>query len=134
MRDCRIGYGCLFGFHKVFGLHCDGDLRYVGAHLIVQFNGMSRLIEVVGTVDFVVLEDMDAYRDEGMDDVIFGEPFLREVGINAKRCEGMITIHNVNEEVTYQMARSHLRTSLKEKKLTMLVENLRSGNLEVLES
>ncbi|GKC91959.1 hypothetical protein Tco_1157401 [Tanacetum coccineum] len=27
----------------------------------------------------VVLEDMDAYRDEGMGDVIFGEPLLREV-------------------------------------------------------
>ncbi|GJV68223.1 hypothetical protein Tco_1483732 [Tanacetum coccineum] len=36
-------------------------------------------------IDFVVLEDMDSYRDEGMGDVIFGEPFLREVGINAKR-------------------------------------------------
>ncbi|GJX73322.1 hypothetical protein Tco_0311917 [Tanacetum coccineum] len=35
--------------------------------------------------DFIVLEDMDVYRDEGMGDVIFGEPFLREVGINAKR-------------------------------------------------
>ncbi|GJZ61990.1 hypothetical protein Tco_0618127 [Tanacetum coccineum] len=31
--------------------------------------------------DFAVLEDMDAYRDEGMGNVIFGEPFLREVGI-----------------------------------------------------
>ncbi|GKB46046.1 putative reverse transcriptase domain-containing protein [Tanacetum coccineum] len=58
---------------------------------------------------FIVLKDMDAYRDEGMGDVIFGEPFFREVGINAKRFEGMITIHNGNEEVTYQMARSHLR-------------------------
>nr|GEY26170.1 hypothetical protein [Tanacetum cinerariifolium] len=57
----------------------------------------------------VVLEDMDAYHDDGMDDVIFGEPFLREVGINAKWFEGMITIHNGNEEVTYQMARSHSR-------------------------
>ncbi|GJW78409.1 hypothetical protein Tco_0140091 [Tanacetum coccineum] len=53
--------------------------------------------------DFADLEDMDAYRDEGMDNNIFGEPFLREVGINAKRFEGMITIHNGNEEVTYQM-------------------------------
>ncbi|GKE98676.1 hypothetical protein Tco_0022027, partial [Tanacetum coccineum] len=44
------------------------------------------------------LEDMDAYRDEEMGDVIFGEPFLREVGINAKRFKGMITIHNGNEE------------------------------------
>ncbi|GJX21833.1 hypothetical protein Tco_0226278 [Tanacetum coccineum] len=34
--------------------------------------------------DFAVLEDMDAYRDEGMGDVIFGEPFLREVGIKNK--------------------------------------------------
>ncbi|GKB49423.1 hypothetical protein Tco_0900176 [Tanacetum coccineum] len=57
----------------------------------------------------IVLEDMDAYRDEGMGDVIFGEPFLREVRINAKRFEGMITIHNGNEEVTYQMVRSHSR-------------------------
>nr|GEX24914.1 hypothetical protein [Tanacetum cinerariifolium] len=39
----------------------------------------------------VVLEDMDAYRDEEMGNVIFGEPFLREVGINTRRFEGMIT-------------------------------------------
>ncbi|GKB06154.1 hypothetical protein Tco_0834387 [Tanacetum coccineum] len=31
--------------------------------------------------DFAVLEDMDAYRDERMGDVIFGKQFLREVGI-----------------------------------------------------
>nr|GEU92602.1 hypothetical protein [Tanacetum cinerariifolium] len=30
--------------------------------------------------DFAVLENIDAYRDEGMGDVIIGEPFLREVG------------------------------------------------------
>ncbi|GJR28417.1 hypothetical protein Tco_1104649 [Tanacetum coccineum] len=57
----------------------------------------------------IVLEDMDAYRDEGVGDVIFGEPFLRKVRINAKRFEGMITIYNGNEEVTYQMVRSHPR-------------------------
>nr|GEU64078.1 hypothetical protein [Tanacetum cinerariifolium] len=60
-------------------------------------------------VDFKVLEDMDAYHDEGMDDVIFGQPFFREVGINAKRFEGMITIHNGNKEYTYQMAQLHPR-------------------------
>ncbi|GJT78993.1 hypothetical protein Tco_1045718 [Tanacetum coccineum] len=57
--------------------------------------------------DFAVLEDMDAYRDEGMGDVIFGKPFLREVGIKASRFEGMITIYNGNDNVTYQMVRSH---------------------------
>ncbi|GJT73433.1 putative reverse transcriptase domain-containing protein [Tanacetum coccineum] len=55
----------------------------------------------------ILLEDMDAYHDEGMRDVIFGEPFLREVRINAKRFKGMITIHIGNEEVTYEMVRSH---------------------------
>ncbi|GJV00669.1 hypothetical protein Tco_1329939 [Tanacetum coccineum] len=48
--------------------------------------------------DFAVLEDMDAYRDEGMGDVIFGEPFLREVGIKARRFEGTITITMVSDE------------------------------------
>ncbi|GJZ45850.1 hypothetical protein Tco_0593446, partial [Tanacetum coccineum] len=57
----------------------------------------------------IVLEDMDVYCDEGMGDVNFGESFLREVGINAKWFEGMITIYNGNEEVTYQMVRSHPR-------------------------
>ncbi|GJV59403.1 hypothetical protein Tco_1465503 [Tanacetum coccineum] len=55
------------------------------------------------------LEDMDAYRDKGMGEVIFSKPFLREVGINARRFKGMITIYNGNEEVTYQMVRSHPR-------------------------
>ncbi|GJY49478.1 putative reverse transcriptase domain-containing protein [Tanacetum coccineum] len=59
--------------------------------------------------DFVVLEDMDAYRDEGIGDVIFGEPFLREVGIKTKRFKGIITLYNGDDEITYQMVRSYLR-------------------------
>ncbi|GJR23648.1 hypothetical protein Tco_0972175 [Tanacetum coccineum] len=39
-------------------------------------------------MDFAILEDMDAYRDEGMGNVIFGEPFSREVGIKTRRFEG----------------------------------------------
>ncbi|GKE18476.1 putative reverse transcriptase domain-containing protein, partial [Tanacetum coccineum] len=64
-------------------------------------NVIGALINVpifVGTfsvvTDFTVLENIDAYRDEGMGDVIIGEPFLREVGIKARRFDGMITIHN----------------------------------------
>ncbi|GKB46829.1 hypothetical protein Tco_0897582 [Tanacetum coccineum] len=49
--------------------------------------------------DFAVLEDMDAYRDEGMGDIIVGEPFLREVRIKAKRFEGIITLYNGDDEV-----------------------------------
>ncbi|GJV51543.1 putative reverse transcriptase domain-containing protein [Tanacetum coccineum] len=60
-------------------------------------------------IDFAVLEDLNAYRDAGIGDVIFGEPFFREAGINARRFDGMITIYNGNDEVTYQMVRSHPR-------------------------
>ncbi|GJV96208.1 putative reverse transcriptase domain-containing protein [Tanacetum coccineum] len=88
---------------KVFRYHsdCDHDKKI---HIDCAYN-----LKFSCTIDFVVLEDMDAYRDEGMSDVIFGEPFLREVWINAKRFEGMITIYNGNDEVTYQMVRSHPR-------------------------
>ncbi|GJY67466.1 hypothetical protein Tco_0469704 [Tanacetum coccineum] len=53
--------------------------------------------------EFTVLEDMDAYLDKGMGYVIVGEPFLREVGIKARRFDGMITIYKSDDEVTYQM-------------------------------
>ncbi|GJW34099.1 putative reverse transcriptase domain-containing protein [Tanacetum coccineum] len=59
--------------------------------------------------DFTILENMDAYRGEGMGDVIVGEPFLREVGIKAKRFEGIITLYKNDDEATYQMVRSHVR-------------------------
>ncbi|GKA27649.1 homeodomain-like protein [Tanacetum coccineum] len=59
--------------------------------------------------DFAVLENMDAYHDEGMGDVIFGEPFLREANIKAKWLKGMITLYKGDDEVTYQMVRSHPR-------------------------
>ncbi|GJZ03183.1 hypothetical protein Tco_0521144 [Tanacetum coccineum] len=59
--------------------------------------------------NFAVLENMDAYRDKGMGDVIVGKPFLREVGIKARRFDGMIIIYNGNDDVTYQMVRSHPR-------------------------
>ncbi|GJR28251.1 hypothetical protein Tco_1104483 [Tanacetum coccineum] len=59
--------------------------------------------------DFVVLEDMDAYHDKGMGDAIFGEPFLQEVGIKTKWFEGIISLYNSDDEITYQMVQSHPR-------------------------
>ncbi|GJT43781.1 retrovirus-related pol polyprotein from transposon TNT 1-94 [Tanacetum coccineum] len=41
---------------------------------------------------------MDAYRDEGMGDVIVGKEFCSNVDVKAKRFEGMITIYNGNDE------------------------------------
>nr|GFC21468.1 hypothetical protein [Tanacetum cinerariifolium] len=48
---------------------------------------------------FAVLENMDAYRDEGIGSVIVGEPFLREFRT--------ITLYKDDRSVTYQMVRSH---------------------------
>ncbi|GJS81150.1 putative reverse transcriptase domain-containing protein [Tanacetum coccineum] len=55
----------------------------------------------------IVMENMDAYRDEGIGDIIVGKSFCREIHVKARRFNGMITIYNGNDNVTYQMARSH---------------------------
>nr|GEX27297.1 homeodomain-like protein [Tanacetum cinerariifolium] len=85
-------------------------LEYKGNNVV---GALMNIHIFVGTfsilIDFAALEDMDPYHDEGMGDVIFCKPFLREFGINARRFEGMITIYNGKEEVTYQMVRSHPR-------------------------
>ncbi|GKE10412.1 ribonuclease H-like domain-containing protein, partial [Tanacetum coccineum] len=51
-----------------------------------------------GINDYPILENMDAYRDNEMGDVIFGEPFLREVGIKTRRFNGIITLYNGDDE------------------------------------
>nr|GEY54559.1 hypothetical protein [Tanacetum cinerariifolium]GEZ92038.1 hypothetical protein [Tanacetum cinerariifolium] len=58
---------------------------------------------------FAVVGNMDGYQDQDMEDVIFGEKFCKASCVEAKRFYGLITIHNGNDNVTYQMARSHLR-------------------------
>ncbi|GJR19576.1 hypothetical protein Tco_0968103 [Tanacetum coccineum] len=84
-------------------------LEYKGNNVVGVLMNISIFVGTFSLMtDFAVLENMDAYRDEGMGDVIFGEPFLREVEIKAKRFEGIITIYNGDDEVTYQMVRSHL--------------------------
>ncbi|GJR36304.1 pyruvate dehydrogenase (acetyl-transferring) kinase, mitochondrial [Tanacetum coccineum] len=87
-----------------YPIYCDYDKK-----IHIDWNNViGALMNVpvfVGTfsvvTDFAVLENMYAYRDKGMGDVIFGEPFLKEVGIKTRRFEGMITIYNGNDEVTY---------------------------------
>ncbi|GKC88100.1 hypothetical protein Tco_1148749 [Tanacetum coccineum] len=58
---------------------------------------------------FVVMENMDGYRDQDMGDIILGEPFCKASYVEAKRFDGLITIHNGSDNVTYQMTRSHPR-------------------------
>ncbi|GJW30599.1 hypothetical protein Tco_0047474 [Tanacetum coccineum] len=42
----------------------------------------------------IVLENMDACRDEGMGEIIVRKPFCREICIKARWFDGMITIYN----------------------------------------
>ncbi|GKA09980.1 ribonuclease H-like domain, reverse transcriptase, RNA-dependent DNA polymerase [Tanacetum coccineum] len=69
--------------------------------------------EIISGLDeypkFIVMENMNAYCDEGMGDIIIGRPLCREACVKARRLDGMITIYNGNDSVTYQMARSHPR-------------------------
>ncbi|GKC09320.1 hypothetical protein Tco_1000930 [Tanacetum coccineum] len=86
------------------------NLEYKGNNVLGSLMSMSIFVGTFSIVTyFTVFEDMDAYHDEGMGDVIFSEPFLREICIKARWFKGIITIYNGNDEVTYQMARSHLR-------------------------
>ncbi|GKC54525.1 putative reverse transcriptase domain-containing protein [Tanacetum coccineum] len=82
---------------------------YKGNNVVGALMNVPIFVETFSVMTyFAVLENMDAYRDEGMNDVIFGEPFLREVDIKAKRFEGMITLYK-GDEVTYQIVLSHPR-------------------------
>ncbi|GKD97421.1 hypothetical protein Tco_1381318 [Tanacetum coccineum] len=113
---------------KFHNLIMKNKMAYKGDTVV---GALMNVLIFVGTfsvmTDFAVLEDIDAYRDEGMGDVIFGEPFLREVGINTKRFEGIITLYNNDDEVTYQMVRSHTRfknyTNEEEKEVVELDDN-----------
>ncbi|GJX08409.1 putative reverse transcriptase domain-containing protein, partial [Tanacetum coccineum] len=60
--------------------------------------------------DFTVVEDMDPYLEEGMGDVIVGEHFCDVLCVETRRFDGIITIRNEDDSVTYQMARSHPRS------------------------
>ncbi|GKF99391.1 hypothetical protein Tco_0298174 [Tanacetum coccineum] len=62
--------------------------------------------------DFAVLEAMDAYHDKGMGNVIVGEPFLREVGIKARRFDGMITVGSLDHSM-YEITRSMAKRKIK---------------------
>ncbi|GJT55956.1 hypothetical protein Tco_0991010 [Tanacetum coccineum] len=82
-------------------IHIDYKMVYKGNNVIGALMNVPIFVGTFSVVmDFAVLENMDAYRNEGMGDVIFGKPFLREVGIKTRWFEGMITIYNGNDKVT----------------------------------
>ncbi|GJU43126.1 hypothetical protein Tco_1200392 [Tanacetum coccineum] len=59
--------------------------------------------------DFTVVGDMDPYLDEGIGEVVVGEPFCKVSCVETRRFDGIITIHDDDDSITYQMVRSNLR-------------------------
>nr|GEU85103.1 hypothetical protein [Tanacetum cinerariifolium] len=53
--------------------------------------------------------NMDGYQNQDMGVIILGEPFCKASCVEARRFDGLVTIDNGSDNVTYQMARSHLR-------------------------
>ncbi|GJV47453.1 hypothetical protein Tco_1437665 [Tanacetum coccineum] len=70
----------------------------VGEEKIV-FISVKSASSIIKRVYMLILENMDAYRDEGMSDVIFGEPFLKEADNKAKpQCNKIPPLLKVNEK------------------------------------
>ncbi|GKD00756.1 hypothetical protein Tco_1171030 [Tanacetum coccineum] len=49
----------------------------------------------------MIVENMDGYRDQDMGDIILGKPFCKASCMEARRFDGLITIHNGSDNVTY---------------------------------
>ncbi|GJT41221.1 homeodomain-like protein [Tanacetum coccineum] len=134
--DCahNLKFSCMIGFEfthvnfflllyvtvmskKFHNLIMKNKMVYKGDNVVGALMNVSIFVGTFSVMtDFAVLEDMDAYRDEGIGDIIVGEPFLREVGIKTKRFEGMITIYNGDDEVSEKDKRngiSHAYQKLK---------------------
>ncbi|GKE15883.1 hypothetical protein Tco_1423460 [Tanacetum coccineum] len=74
--------------------YCDFDKKI---HIDYAYN-----LQFSFMIDFVVVEDMDSYRDEGIGDIIVGKPFCKDACIKARRFDGMITIYKGNNSVSAQ--------------------------------
>ncbi|GJX59942.1 putative reverse transcriptase domain-containing protein [Tanacetum coccineum] len=56
-----------------------------------------------------VMEDMNPYLDEGIGDMVVEEPFCEASCVEARRFDGIITIRDKDDSVTYQMVGSNPR-------------------------
>ncbi|GJT60352.1 hypothetical protein Tco_1003885 [Tanacetum coccineum] len=85
-----------------------GKVEYKGKNVVGAFMNVPIFVGKFSFVtDFTVVENMDAYRDDGMGDIIIKKLFCRKACVKARQFDGMITIYKGNDSVTYQMARSH---------------------------
>ncbi|GKC07855.1 putative reverse transcriptase domain-containing protein [Tanacetum coccineum] len=80
-------------------------VEYTGKNIVGAFMNVPILVRKFSVVShFAVVENMDGYRDQDMGDIILGEPFCKASCVEARMFDGLITIHNGNDNVTYQIA------------------------------
>nr|GEW86209.1 uncharacterized protein [Tanacetum cinerariifolium] len=95
---------------KLYNSIIKEKVEYKGKNVVGAFMNVPIFVRNFSIVThFVVVENIDGYRDQDMGDVIFGEPFCKASCVEARRFDGLITIHNGNDNVTYQMTRSQSR-------------------------
>ncbi|GJT72947.1 putative reverse transcriptase domain-containing protein [Tanacetum coccineum] len=127
--DCayNLRFSCMIGFEHVnanffpilsvnvmsrefYNSIIKDKVEYKGKNVVGTFMNVPIFVRNFSVVThFVVVENMDGYRDQDMGDIILGEPFCKASCVEARRFDGLITIHNGSDNVTYQMARSHPR-------------------------
>ncbi|GJX89872.1 hypothetical protein Tco_0343198 [Tanacetum coccineum] len=85
-------------------------VEHEGKNVVEAFMNVPIFVKKISVVThFVVVENMDGYQDQDMGDITLGEPFCKASCVEARRFDGLITIHNGCDNVTYQMVRSHPR-------------------------
>ncbi|GJS87261.1 hypothetical protein Tco_0769897 [Tanacetum coccineum] len=85
-------------------------VEYKGKNVVGAFMNVPIFVGNFSIVThFAIVDNMDGYRDQDMGDIILGEPFCKASCVEARKFDGLITIHNGSDNVTYQMARSHPR-------------------------
>ncbi|GKE83771.1 hypothetical protein Tco_1557513, partial [Tanacetum coccineum] len=84
------------------------EVEHKGKNMVGAFMNVLIFVGNFSVVThFVVVENMDGYRDQDMGDIILREPFCKASCVEARRFYGLITIYNGSDNVTYQMAQSH---------------------------
>ncbi|GJS70278.1 hypothetical protein Tco_0703119 [Tanacetum coccineum] len=95
--DCahNLKFSCMIGF----------EFTYVNFFPLLYINVMSKKFHNS------IMKDKMVDRGDNVTErrCYCCEPFLREVGIKARRFDGIITLYKSDDEVTYQMVRSHPR-------------------------
>ncbi|GKC59824.1 uncharacterized mitochondrial protein-like protein [Tanacetum coccineum] len=89
---------------KFYNLIMKDKIKYKGKNVIGAFINVPIFVGNFFVVtDFVVVKNMDTYRDQDMGELIVGKPFCRASCVEARRFD------DGNDNVTYHMAHSHPR-------------------------